>query len=75
VGAFTADQQFFLSYAQYWRDKQREAALRLQIVIDGHAPPEYRADTVRNLDAWYDAFPITEHDALYLPPSVRVRVW
>jgi predicted metalloendopeptidase len=75
VGGFTADQQFFLSYAQYWCDKQREAALRLQIVTDGHAPPEYRADTVRNLDAWYDAFPITEHDALYLPPSARVRVW
>ena len=75
VAEFTPDQQFFLSYAQTWRWKYREASLRRQIVTDGHAPSEFRADTVRNLDPWYAAFPITERDALYLPPSARVRVW
>jgi predicted metalloendopeptidase len=75
VNGFTGDQQFFLSYAQSWREKRREPALRRQLVTDGHAPSEYRADTVRNLDAWYTAFPILETDALYLPPSARVRVW
>jgi predicted metalloendopeptidase len=71
----TGDQRFFLSYAQSWRNKTREAALRQQILTDGHAPAEYRGDTVRNLDAWYPAFDVTPHEALYLAPKDRVRVW
>jgi predicted metalloendopeptidase len=75
VGGLSGDQQFFLSFAQSWRGKTREPALRLQILGDGHAPDEYRADTVRNLDAWYDAFGVTPAQALYLAPGDRVRVW
>ena len=70
----TGDQQFFLSFAQSWRSKIREPALRQRIVVDGHAPAEYRADTVRNLDAWYAAFGV-EAGKLYLAPAARVRVW
>jgi len=72
---FSAAQLFFLSYAQMWRRKTREAALRQQLVTDGHAPAEYRADTVRNLDAWYDAFGAKPGEKLYLAPTARVRVW
>jgi endothelin-converting enzyme/putative endopeptidase len=75
VAGLTADQQFLVSYAQSWRTKVREAALRQRLVTDGHAPPEYRADTVRNLDAWYAAFAIRPSDPLYLAPNARVRVW
>ena len=69
------DQQFFLAFAQSWRTKFREAALRQRIVIDSHAPAEYRADTVRNLDAWYDAFGVKPGQKLYLAPKERVKVW
>jgi predicted metalloendopeptidase len=72
---FSAAQLFFISYAQTWRRKVREPALRRQVVTDGHAPAEYRADTVRNLDAWYDAFKVVPGQKLYLAPSERVRVW
>ena len=75
VQGLTGDQQFFLSFAQSWRTKFREKALRQRIVIDSHAPAEYRADTVRNLDAWYDAFSVVPGQALYLAPKDRVRVW
>jgi len=75
VAGLTGDQQFFLSYAQSWRDKTREAALRQQILEDGHAPDEYRADTVRNLDPWYPGFDVKPGQALYLPPAERVRIW
>ena len=75
VEGLTADQQFFLSFAQSWRAKVREPALRQQILGDGHAPDEYRADTVRNLDVWYDAFDVKPSQALYLAPGDRVRVW
>ncbi|MBP6011229.1 MAG: M13 family metallopeptidase, partial [Alphaproteobacteria bacterium] len=72
---FTGDQQFFLSYAQSWRTYLRPEALRQRLINDGHAPAQYRALTVRNLDAWYAAFPIKETDKLYLAPKDRVRVW
>lgn len=75
VEGLTGDQQFFLSFAQHWRQKPREAALRQQIVVDSHAPARYRAATVRNLDAWYEAFGAKEGQALYLSPVDRVRVW
>jgi putative endopeptidase len=75
VAGFTGDQQFFLSYAQNWREKRREPALRQQLLGDGHAPGPYRAATVRNQDAWYDAFDVKPGQKLYLAPTDRVRVW
>jgi predicted metalloendopeptidase len=75
VDGLTGDQQFFVSFAQSWQGKTREAALRAQIATDGHAPGQYRALTVRNLDAWYPAFDVAAQDPLYLGPDARVRVW
>ena len=74
-GGFSGEQLFFLSFAQSWRQKIREAELRRRIVVDGHAPAEYRADTVRNIDAWYAAFSVKPGQRLYLAPGDRVRVW
>jgi len=71
----TGEQRFFLSYAQSWRTKDREESVRQQIQTDGHAPDEYRGDTVRNLDAWYTAFDVKPGDKLYLAPEDRVQVW
>ena len=75
VQGLTGDQQFFVSFAQSWRFKAREAAARARIITDGHAPAEYRADTVRNLDAWYPAFNVSPEQKLALTPEQRVRVW
>jgi len=69
------DRDFFVSYAQSWREKQREELLRLRVASDGHAPDAYRAATVRNLDAWYAAFSVTPAQKMFLPPDKRVRVW
>ncbi len=71
----TGDQQFFLAFGQTWRNKTREAALRQQVLTDGHAPAQYRALTVRNLDAWYSAFAVKPDEKLYLAPKDRVKVW
>jgi len=75
IDGFSGDQQFFMSFAQSWRAKTREPALRQQVITDGHAPDEYRADTVRNLDDWYKAFSVKQGDKLYLSPDQRVRIW
>jgi predicted metalloendopeptidase len=75
IDGFTGDQRFFIAYAQAWADKTREDALRQQIATNGHAPDEYRAATVRNIDAWYAAFGVKPGDKLYLAPEKRVKVW
>ena len=45
------------------------------IATDGHAPGQFRALTVRNLDAWYTAFNVQPGQKLYLAPEKRVKVW
>jgi putative endopeptidase len=75
IGGLTGDQRFFLAFAQSWREKQRDKALRNEIATDVHAPAQFRAQTVRNLDAWYPAFKVAPGETLYLPPDKRVRVW
>jgi predicted metalloendopeptidase len=72
---FSGDQQFFISFAQAWRTKAREPAVRNQVLTDGHSPARYRASTVRNIDAWYPAFGVKPGETLYLAPADRVRVW
>jgi len=75
IDGFTGDQRFFIAFGQAWATKMRDAALRQRIATDGHAPGQFRALTVRNLDAWYDAFDVKEGDKLYLAPEKRVKIW
>ena len=72
---FTPDQRFFLGFAQAWRSKAREQALRNSLLTNVHAPGQFRALTVRNLDAWYPAFDVKQGQQLYLAPEQRVKVW
>ena len=69
------DREFFIGYARSWRAKMTEPALRAYVANDGHAPESYRIATVRNIDAWYDAFDVRPGQRLYLPPEARVRIW
>jgi putative endopeptidase len=71
----SGDQQFFLAFGQNWGSKTREASLRQSVLTDPHAPAQYRADTVRNIDAWYAAFNVQPEEKLYLAPPDRVRIW
>ncbi|OJT24377.1 peptidase M13 [Archangium sp. Cb G35] len=72
---FSGEQRFFLGFGQIWRNKYREPYLRRILMTDGHSPGEYRASTVRNIDAWYQAFGATPGQTLYLTPEQRVRIW
>jgi predicted metalloendopeptidase len=69
------DRQFFIGFARSWRAKVRDDTLRAELKADSHAPERYRIATVRNLDAWYDAFDVRPGQRLYLAPADRVRVW
>jgi predicted metalloendopeptidase len=75
IEGFTGDQRFFIAYGQAWATKMREPTLRQRVLTDGHAPGQFRALTVRNLDPWYGAFSVQPGQKLYLPPEKRVKVW
>ncbi|MBA4092353.1 MAG: peptidase M13 [Sphingobium sp.] len=75
IDGLTGDQRFFLGWAQVWRRNYREANLRQRLVTDPHAPSQYRADIVRNFDAWYEAFKPAPGGKIYLAPKDRVKIW
>ena len=75
INGLSGDQRFFLAFAQSWREKTRDAALRAQVISDGHSPGNFRAQTVRNIDGWYDAFSPKPGEKLYLAPKDRVKIW
>jgi putative endopeptidase len=76
IDGLSADQRFFIAYAQAWQEKQREDAERQQVITNEHSPGKYRVNgVVRNVDAWYKAFNVQPGDKLYLPPDQRVHIW
>ena len=75
IDGFTGDQRFFTAFGQAWATKMREETLRNRVLADGHAPGQFRALTVRNLDPWYAAFNVQPGQKLYLAPQQRVKVW
>ena len=75
IDGLTGDQRFYYGWAQVWRTKYREPALRQALLSDPHSPGHYRALTTRNLDPWYAAFEVKPGQAMYLAPDARVRIW
>jgi predicted metalloendopeptidase len=76
IGGFTGDQRFFLGFAQIWRTKMRDEALRQQLLSDPHSPGMYRAYVpLINNDAFQAAWNVKPGDKMYLPPEQRVRIW
>jgi putative endopeptidase len=76
IGGLSGDQRFFLAYAQVWREKYREGALRELVMSDVHSPSQFRVNgPLPNIDAWYSAFGVQPGDKLYIKPEERVRIW
>jgi predicted metalloendopeptidase len=75
INGLTGDQRFFLAFAQSWAVKSRPETLRRIVLTNEHAPEQFRAETVRNLDAWYPAFNVKPGQKLYLAPDKRVKIW
>ena len=76
IDGLTGDQRVFLGWAQVWREKSREAALKEQLTTDPHSPGPVRAATSpRNIDAWYAAFGVSPQQKEYIAPDARARIW
>ena len=76
IDGFSGEQRFFMGWSQVWRTLWRDDALRQQLVNGTHSPGHIRAFApLRNIDAWYEAFGITQADPLWVAPKDRVRIW
>ncbi|GAW40883.1 Neutral endopeptidase [Brevundimonas sp. SH203] len=76
IDGLTGDQRVFLGWAQVWREKSREAAMKEQLTTDPHSPGPVRAATSpRNIDAWYAAFGVSPDQKEYIAPDARARIW
>ena len=73
---FTPEQRFFLAYAGVWAENITEEAIRNQTTADPHSLGKWRVNGALPLiDAWYDAFGITEKDPMFVPKEKRVKIW
>lgn len=76
IDGMTGVQRVFMGYAQVWRGKYREDALRSRLLSDPHSPGEYRVNgIVVNVDEFYKAFDVNPGDKMYLPKEERVKIW
>jgi putative endopeptidase len=76
IDGLTGVQRFFLSWAQAWQQKSRDEEVIRLLSIDPHSPNEFRCNQiVRNIDEYYEAFDVSESDALWLAPEERVTIW
>ena len=76
IGGMTANQRFYIGYAQSWLDKTRDDALIAQIKSNPHAPEKYRVNgVVVHMPSFYDTFDVKSDDKMYLKPEDRVTLW
>jgi putative endopeptidase len=76
IDGLSGTERFFLSWAQAWQQKGRDAEVIRLLAIDPHSPNEFRCNQiVRNIDAFYDTYGVVEGDALWLDPESRVTIW
>ena len=76
IDGFTAEQRFFISWAQGWRTAYRDDAMRRQVAVGPHAPGNFRAiGPLVNFQPFFDAFDIKEGDPMWRKPEDRTRIW
>ena len=76
IDGFTPEQRFFLAYANVWGQNIREAEIQKRVKGDPHQLGKWRVNgQLPHIDAWYEAFGITEKDPMFVPKKDRVTIW
>lgn len=76
IAQWTPQQLFFVGWSRVWQRKYREAEMLKRLLTDPHSPSQYRTNgPVMNIDAFYDAFNVTEGDKLFKPADQRIKIW
>ena len=75
-GGFTPEQRFFLAYSGVWAGNIRDEQIRVYTKSDPHSLGRWRVNgALPHINAWYEAFGITESDPMYLAPEKRASIW
>ncbi len=76
IDGLTAEQRFFLAWAQIWRDKATDQYLRNQVVTDPHAPARWRVmGPLSNLKEFAEAFGCKAGDEMVRADSLKATIW
>jgi predicted metalloendopeptidase len=76
IGGLTADQRFFLSYAQIWAANDRPEFERLMVNTNPHPLGRFRAIAApSNMPEFARAFVCKEGNAMARPPAIRCQIW
>ncbi len=76
IDGLSPDQRFFISFAQIWRDKTKDEAMRLQVSTNPHSPPSYRVNgPLMNFTPFYTAFNVQPGDKMYKSENERITIW
>lgn len=76
IAGLTPMQRFFLGYALSWMYETRNESLKTQLMTDVHAPAKYRVNgPFENIDEFYSTFTVKRKDPMYVPDSLRVKIW
>ena len=76
IDGFTPEQRFFLAYANVWGQNIRDEEIQKRVKSDPHQLGMWRVNgQMPHIDAWYDAFGITESDPMFVPKEKRVTIW
>ncbi len=75
VDGLSGERRFFVGFGRVWQQVIRPEEAARRLATDPHSPAEFRANVVRNVDAFHDAFATAPGDGLWLEPGERVRIW
>lgn len=76
IDGLSAEQRFFLGWAQGWRRNYKDEELKLRLTTDVHAPSKFRTNgPLANMTAFQTAFACSSGDAMVRPEAQRVRIW
>ena len=76
IDGFTGEQRFYIGYATLWAQNITDQEKERLTKVDVHSLGRNRVNaTLRNIQSYYDAFGVTEEDAMYMPVEERVIIW
>ena len=76
IDGMTADQRFYIGFAQSWLSKRRDESTIAQVKSDPHSPAKYRTNgVVVHMPSFYSAFSVVPGNKMYLAPEQRITLW
>ncbi|MBI1228055.1 MAG: M13 family peptidase [Bacteroidetes bacterium] len=76
IAGLTPDQRFFLGYAYAWMINQRPESIASQVKSNEHSPAKFRViGPLSDMSEFYAVYGVKEGDKMWLPDSLRVKIW